>query len=275
MNSTFTYKEHISTKDTGGSCYSVAWNGQHLYIAAHTNLITHNTVTGEEYHKAIPEGNTLHCVRALGNGELAVLTALWGKEKGIRNVRMSPIESLFDRRALVFPFPQDNANLAHIAVTDSHIAVSNSGKGNLILYNADGDEMYAIGAGQLKRPWGVFLFGEEFVLVTETTNGRLYKYRLEADAKPVWVCENLKSPTGICVDAEGNIFVASGGGACIYVVSPEGNNNIVKYRYMYIDPEDCCRNICCQYTVFIEQIHKFTIRSVQKCPQSVFITLNS
>ena len=222
MNSILTYKDHISTKDNGGACFSVAWNGQHLSIGGQAILITHDTVTGRETYEALPVRNTLVCIRSLGNGELAVLTALRGKEKGVRNVRMSPIESLFDRRALVFPFTQDNNHLAHIAVSDSHIAVSNSGKGNLILYNADGDEMYAIGAGQLKRPWGVFLLGEEFVLVTETTNGRLYKSRLEADAKPVWVCENLQSPTGICVDAEGNIFVASNAGACIYVVSPEG-----------------------------------------------------
>ena len=230
MNSTFTYKEHIATKDTGGSCYSVAWNGHQLYIAAHTKLITHNTVTGEETNRAIPKENVFNCVRALDSGELAVLTALCGKVKGVRNIRISPIESLFNRSSLVFSFTQDNNYLTHIAVSDSHIAVSNYGKSNLILYSADGDEMYAIGAGQLKRPWGVFLIGEEFVLVTETTNGRLHKYRLEADAKPVWVCENLQSPTGICVDAEGNIFVASGGGACIYVVSPEGNKNIAKYR---------------------------------------------
>ena len=69
-------------------------------------LITHNTETSEGINKLVPGRNTL-----------AVLTALRGKEKGVRNVRMSPIESLFDRRALVLPFTQDNANLALIAVT--------------------------------------------------------------------------------------------------------------------------------------------------------------
>ena len=222
MNSTLTYKEHISTKDTGGSCYSVAWNGQHLYIGAHTKLIIHNTVTGEETNRAIPEGNALQCVRALGNGELAVLTSPHGKDKGVRNIRISPIKSLFKMKALACLFTQDDNHLTHIAVTDTHIAVCNSGKGNVTIYNANGDELFTVGAGQLPRPWGVFLLGEEFVLVTEKTNGRLYKYRLEADAKPVWVCKNLESPTGICLDAEGNIFVASNSGARVYMVSPEG-----------------------------------------------------
>ena len=224
MNSTLTYKDHISTEDTGDSCYSVAWNDQQLYIGGQASLITHNTMTGQETNKVLPVGNSLFCFRTFGNGDLAVLTVLQGKDKGLRNVRISSMESLFNKKALACTFPQDNLHLCHIAVTDNCIAACNSGsgKGNVTLYNANGDELFTIGAGQLQHPWGVFLLGEESVLVTETTSGRLYKYKLEADAKPVWVCENLQSPTGICLDAEGNIIVASNSGARIYVVSPEG-----------------------------------------------------
>ena len=132
------------------------------------------------------------------------------------------MESLFNRKALACSFTQEEFKLAHMAVTDTHIAVCNYGKGNVTLYNTSGNEVYAIGAGQLERPWGVFLLGGESVLVTDSINGRLFKYKLEADAKPMWFCERLQSPTGICVDAEGNIFVASNSGARIYVVSPEG-----------------------------------------------------
>ena len=58
--------------------------------------------------------------------------------------------------------------------------------------------------------------------MTDVRTGMLYKYRLEADAEPVWVIQDLISPTGICVDANGNILVASNKAERIYVVSSEG-----------------------------------------------------
>ena len=103
-------------------------------------------------------------------------------------------------------YKQENNSFAHIAVTDSHIAVSNTSLSNLKVYNASGDELFTIGEGQLQRPLGVFLLREGSVLVTDVRTGMLYKYRLEADTEPVWVCQDLISPTGICVDANGNYY---------------------------------------------------------------------
>ena len=188
-------------------------------------------MTGGKTFVKIPEENTLHCVRAFGYGDLALLTA--ANEKGIqvarRSVRISSLKVLFNKSSVVTSYKQENTTLAHIAVTDSHIAVCNTGLGNLKVYNASGDELFTIGEGTLQRPWGISLLRKGSVLVTDARTGMLYKYRLESDAKPVWVCRDLQSPTGICVDANGNILVASNEAKRIYVVSPEGEY-VIKYR---------------------------------------------
>lgn len=155
----------------------------------------------------MPVGNALYCARVFGCGDVAAMFSLTAKDIliGARNVRISAMDSLFNSSSNICSFGQENVYLSHMAVTDTHIAVCNTGLGNVTVYNACGDEMFPIGAGQLERPWGVFILNEGYVLVTDQRTGRLYKYRLEADAQPTWVCDNLTWPTGICVDAGGNI----------------------------------------------------------------------
>ena len=181
-------------------------------------------MTGKNTVTKVQEGNSLFCVRAFGNDDLAALLSLTAKDAlvGMRNVRISAVNSLFNKNSLVCAYRQENINLAHIAISDTRIVACNTAMGNLTVYDSNGDELFTLGSGKLQRPWGVILLGDYSVLVTDTDTGMLYKYKLEAGAKPMWVCQNLQSPTGICVDADENIYVASNAGRRIYLVSPEG-----------------------------------------------------
>ena len=78
-----------------------------------------------------------------------------------------------------------------------------------------GEDMYCF-------PSGVLILGN-CLLVTDNITKCLHKFRLEShSAKLIWTCKDLDSPTGICVDKHGLIYVASEEGGVIYLVSPEG-----------------------------------------------------
>ena len=200
--------------------YTVAWLGKDLLIGTNNKIRHRNTTTGKQDRTYIK--GSVQCVRSVGNCDVALLI---DNDNDDREVKVS-----FDRSSLgsstttLCEVEQKTNNLSHISVSDQHIAVCDNKAKGVIIFGVDGTRIMSVGLGELTRPWGVSLLDDLTVLVTDysTNNGSLYKYRLEPDRKPAWQCKNLVSPTGICVDRDGYIYVASNAGKRIYLISPQG-----------------------------------------------------
>ena len=203
----------------GKNYYTVAWLGKELLIGTNNALLQHNMSTGKQDRTYIK--GSVHCVRSVRNCDVALLLDNVNND---REVRVS-----FDRSSLgsstttLCEVEQKTNNLSHISVSDQHIAVCDRKAKEVIIFGVDGTRILTVGSGKLKSPWGVLLLDDLTVLITNwENNDSLYKYRLEPDSKPVWQCKNLVSPTGICVDRDGYIYVASNAGKRIYLISPQG-----------------------------------------------------
>ena len=204
----------------GKNYYTIAWLGKELLIGTNNALLQHNMSTGKQDRTYIK--GSVHCVRSVRNCDVALLLDNVNND---REVRVS-----FDRSSLgsstttLCEVEQKTNNLSHISVSDQHVAVCDNKAKGVIIFGLDGTRIMSVGLGELTRPWGVSLLDDLTVLVTDysTNNGSLYKYRLEPDRKPAWQCKNLVSPTGICVDRDGYIYVASNAGKRIYLISPQG-----------------------------------------------------
>lgn len=137
---------------------------------------------------------------------------------------------------MVCTFGQANNNLSHLAVSDTSFAVCDSGRGCVAVYDMNGRQRFTFGTGLLKHPWGILLHEDGSALVTDITTGCLYKFKMEADAKPIWICQNLTIPTGICENANGHIFVSSNRAYRIYSISAEGKcPSCIINNYMHVE----------------------------------------
>ena len=112
--------------------------------------------------------------------------------------------------------------ITHLSATDNRIAVIDSVNKLLRVYSAAGDHQFDISLTDMKWPRGVHLLPDDSaVLVTDYAGGELRKYRLTAAAKPVWRC-GLENPTGVTTDESGLIYVCSGKGKKVYLISDNG-----------------------------------------------------
>ena len=200
--------------------YTVAWLGKDLLIGTNNKILQRNMSTGKQDHTYIK--GCVHSVRSVGNCDVALLV---GNDNDDREVKVS-----FDRSSLgsstttLCEVEQKTNTLSHISVSDQHVAICDMKAKEVIIFDVDGTRIMRLGSGVLTSPHGVSLLDDLTVLVTNysANKGTLYKYRLEPDSKPAWQCKNLVSPTGICVDRDGYIYVASYAGKRIYLISPQG-----------------------------------------------------
>ena len=226
-------------------CKSVSWCANKLIIGTHLQILSGDPSTGNKWGENVRRENagttTLHCVRALGPHAVVVCRRPDYDVKG-RHVRISNTGDIKNSRSVCY-LPSQSETITYISVTDQHIAVTNlDTKRNVTLYNIHGIELFTLGSGQLTYPWGVALH-DDFVLVTDHNADCLYKYPLRKESAADWVCHNLKTPTGVCTDKKGFIYVASSNPldsdrseavymwgldrprSLIYLISPTGNVN--------------------------------------------------
>lgn len=210
------FKKSITRK---GMCYSVSWSGTSLLYSIDHLVIEHDN-DGWETEVAVPVPAC--CVIKAGGFSLAILVnSTDSQNKPIRQIRIGSHNMLPADDSIICENERDNSNLSHLSISRKYIATCDTTSKEVKVFSIRGEHIMNIGSGQLKRPWGVLLI-DNAVLVTDSSNGCLYKYNLMSDSYPVWKCENLRSPTGICVDSQGYIYVASNKGNVIYLVSPQG-----------------------------------------------------
>ena len=202
---------HISKLDET-DCKSVSWCANKLIIGTHLQILTGDPSIGNKWGENVKRENVdterLYCVRSLGPHAVVVCRPDYNSPYR-RHLRISDTEHMKTSRNVHYLIPQSE-NITYISASVQHIAVTNLDKNrNVTLYNIHGMvQLFTLGSGQLKYPWGVALH-DDFVLVTDHKADCLYKYPLRKESAPDWVCHNLKSPTGVCADKKGFIYVAS------------------------------------------------------------------
>ena len=197
--------------------YSAAWLGDDVIVGGNKGFFVYNPSNNKS--KEINVSCQFVCsVESFGRFAVAALC----KTDGKLEIRLSCLDSLHLEDAIICEYDQDNLYLAHMALSETHVASADKQGKQVRVYNWNGFQLLTLGSGKLKRPWGVLL-QKNSVFVSDSDVGCLYKYRLEEDSEPEWVCDGLKSPTGICQDKNGYIYVASNIKSAIYLISPQGN----------------------------------------------------
>lgn len=196
-------------------CHSVSWIGEKIIVGLESGVLAHNVKNSKE-EKIGPRGGVFS-VKSVGSCAVAALCDnVIGNE-----IRISGVQPLSSDESILCCYEQNKKRLSHLAVSDRYIAACDVQAHQVIVFNHQGDRLFSIGSRHLKRLWGVLLCKSHLV-VSDYEGNCLYRYILEADAEPVWVCENLPSASGICVDKDGYLYVASNNHHQIYLVSPEG-----------------------------------------------------
>lgn len=212
------HKETI--KSTDESCYSVSWRDNDILYATENDVVVFNN--SNKTRITALNMPYCHCVRQTGGFAMAVLCdTVSGQNKRMREVRLGRYGGLFAPDALICQFEQEVDDLFHISIDSNLIATCDADNHEIKVFSFKGEQVMSIGSSHLKGPWGVLLRGT-VLLVTDFTDGCLYKFNLEPNSEPVWECRNLESPTGICMDSKGFIYVASDDASGINLISPQG-----------------------------------------------------
>lgn len=205
-------------------CYAVTWFGDELVVGADNGVLVCNTITGEE--KCIAVGSVVHSVKSTGSFAVATLCNKSGQD---REVRISNVRLLSNQESIFCQLGQNNNILAHLSVSERHVAVVDKQSKQVVVFNRKGEQVYYIGSGQLQDPGGILLH-ENHIFVCDLKDNCCYKFKLEAPSEPVWVCKDLPDISGICKDKDGCLYVVSFSGKQIHLVSPKGRKNS---RYCY------------------------------------------
>lgn len=201
------------------SCYAVTWYGDKLMIGVNAGILVCNSTTGEQENVKI--GYTVHSVKPAGSFAVATLC---NKSSQDREVRISNVRLLPNQESIFCQFDQNNTTLAHLSVSETHVAVVDKQSKRVVVFNRKGEQVYYIGQGQLQNPGGILLH-ENYIFICDRKDNCCYKYRLEEASEPVWVCNDLTYPSGVCKDKHGCLYVVSYSGKQIYLVSPKGRTN--------------------------------------------------
>lgn len=209
-----TFRKAIATHEP--RCYAVTWFGDEILIGVKGGLLAYNMKTLQE--KTIDLGLNVNSVKPAGKFSVATLCF---KSEQVREIIISDLHLLPNSGSIKCKFNQNSDDLLHVAVSDTHIVVGDTMFKRVIVFNHEGKQVFCLGTGRLKRPWGVLLSGNH-LFVSDCDDGCLYKYELTADSQPMWVCKDLHSPSGICDGKDGYLYVASNSRNQVYLVSQEG-----------------------------------------------------
>lgn len=203
-----------------GTCYAVTWHGDELIIGVKNGVLVCNTVSGEV--NKIKVGCAVMSVKPAGTFALATLCKQSDQE---REIRISNPISLPNQRSVFLKFEQNNKTLAHLSVSETHVAVVDKQLERVTVFNRKGEHVIYIGAGQLHYP-GAILLDKNYIFVCDGIYNCCYKYNLQEPSEPVWECNDLTGPSGICQDKDGCLYVVSFDKKQIYLVSPKGRTKL-------------------------------------------------
>jgi hypothetical protein len=117
----------------------------------------------------------------------------------------------------------DNADkITHLSANKEYLACIDYVNKTLMVFSSTNDtHQFTIPLTDLQHPYGVHLTSDA-VLVTDPSEGKLYKYALSPSPVRLWVCSGLPGAAGIDRDESGFIYVTSTRSTNIYIISPEG-----------------------------------------------------
>lgn len=204
-------------------CFSVDWTEEELlWITSTGKLWSRRLADNSETAIQLYAVGQLPCMRTSKTANVALLSY----ENFSLNVRVSPRSRLSEAKSIICRYPNrgPSLTLTNMSVSDTHIAVCDNGKCVVRVFNSSGTEIGQFGAGFFRQPCGVFLH-KDSVFVSDLTGRSLYKFKLydiTDNQNPVWVCRDLAKPSGVCVNQNGLIHVASAGSGLIHLISSQG-----------------------------------------------------
>ena len=127
------------------------------------------------------------------------------------------------RGALQFP-------IGVVAEPDGTCYVTDTKRGQVLVYDAEGNLLLEIGKKNEMRPCGIALSGDR-LLVTDLTNHCVRVYGNKGHNLLFQIPRNpgdtnavLRSPTNVAVDRHGRIYVSDTGGFIVQIYDAEGNH---------------------------------------------------
>ena len=207
--------------------YSVSYINNHtLLIGTQRGLVVYKVTRdpNETRRELIMPGTNVYSVRPAGRHAVAILSQS-NVNPSENLVKVSSPASLGDGNALLASHPNQGTDISdlHLSVCDeiAHVAVCDIHRRCVTLYHSVyGVKNRDIGLGLLERPAGVLLL-PKCVYITDTKQGRLYKHAF-VDGETKSICDKLRHPTGMSLDGNGCLYIASKVGL-IYVITPTGN----------------------------------------------------
>lgn len=212
------FKRHIGID--GELACSTAWLGDDMAVGVAGGFLIINPVDGrKEKTKMVPHNAVIYSVQSVGKFALAALCKV---SKNKMEIRLSCPHSLSNKKSIVHEFEQEDDLLTHMAISDTCIAICSLQRKLINVIDLKTKQSLVVGSGKLQHPWGVSL-KQNHVVVGDCDVGCVFKYKLEKDSEPEWICKGLKSPSGICEDEDGYLYVASNSDKVIYLLSPQGD----------------------------------------------------
>lgn len=204
------------------ACYSVDWTDEQIIWVSSAGRLWSRQIS-DGFEKSTNFLNfSVHCIRSAKQDEFALLC--YTRLSANKVIKISNRAGLLNAKSIICKYPREGGILAHISVSDTHIAVCDNEKCIVRIFDRRGIEIGQFGDGLFHQPFGVFLHNDS-VLVSDKEGGNLYKFKLydvTNNQVPVWTCSDLSEPTGICVDQNGIIHVGSACSGLIHLISPQG-----------------------------------------------------
>lgn len=151
-----------------------------------------------------------------------------------------PLDYMFERM-----FPYNEQPYDYILSKYDHVIAADQ---NGTMYIADGDNIWKLNSeGEYIAKWEIKSLGmtidkDGYIYVTDS-NDRIKKYNADGNIIASWGSTGTEDgefclPSGIVVDADGNMYIADGGNDRIQKISSEGNF-ITKWECMNLGPYSC------------------------------------
>lgn len=192
--------------------YSVCWNRDGTLTSTGESNITLFNERMQPWFRDLKESEDGVCIREYIDGYLIMVE----DDNGTTLQQYSA-----DLKKKVTLTGSTHRVYNRISVSEMVIVAAVGDKNQLAIYHAKTlKHEYKINLVDITHPQGVCIYNKCTVLVTDSGEGQISLYELKKDGKHIWTCEGLNSPSGICVDNSGFIYVACLGS--VMVITKDG-----------------------------------------------------
>ena len=215
-----TYK----SSDVSGDCESVAFLGKDKFVAGYENGLEVIAKSASGPYQGRFRAKLSGDVEALARHPDALIIALCAEEETMTVKYFTYPELEFVRDAC--SFWRSGNSFSHLAVTKKRqMVITDEANNQLRVFDLNGKALFTIPiSGSLPSYSSVLCLPDGTITVSQCLEtGSVQRMRLfESSAEVLWTCGGLQTPTGMCVNDAGLIFVGSETKKAIYMVSPSG-----------------------------------------------------